>query len=438
MDKHTRYRVTKRLPFTKVRWTLCLAYFLVPCCLLFLIRVLEADQPSTLIPVEGKPKKIRLIGCTSQGKWRFEQNGKITSLEANDFIRWGHPASRLNGPLMYLTDGSCLVADQSFTRLQITEDEVRFDSSTVGDNRRLPLTHVEAIILKPHAKNRLRDLWMQPLRDATRKSDVVLLNNGDLLEGTVIALDDEVLQLLSGTEETLQIPRDNLKAILFQPELLERPVPIEQLLLIQLADGSSLRAASWRGQLANIEVRTAGEAESLAFKIPWPKDSVVQKPIVGLLPIGYSAVFLSDIEEAKYKHQPYLSLEWPFRRDRNVMGARLQTQNKLYEKGIGMHADAELIFKLQQSFKRFDGAVGIDDSAEGQGSVRFEVSVQPAGGDWRTAFTSGVLRGGDTPESFSIDLRGIDAIRLKTDHATGGAVADRANWLDARLQRVDD
>ena len=120
------------------------------------------------------------------------------------------------------------------------------------------------------------------------------------------------------------------------------------------------------------------------------------------------------------------------------MGERLQTQNKLYEKGIGMHADAELTFKLRQSFEQFEGSVGIDDSATGQGSVRFEVEVQRGEGPWQTAFTSRVLRGGDRPESFAIDLRGVDAIRLKTDHATGGAVFDRANWLDTRLSRSYD
>ena len=103
-----------------------------------------------------------------------------------------------------------------------------------------------------------------------------------------------------------------------------------------------------------------------------------------------------------------------------------------------MHADAELTFKLRQSFEQFEGSVGIDDSAAGQGSVRFEVDVQRGGAPWQTVFTSRVLRGSDRPESFSINLQGVDAIRLKTDHAIGGAVLDRANWLDARLRRSYD
>ena len=434
MLDHSRCHPKTRQPFQRIGRTFCLA-----CSLLLIARLLEAQQPATLIPVEGKPEKTRLKGCTSEGEWKFERDGKVTNLKAGDFVRWGHPANRLSGPVLYLTDGSCLVADQAFTQLQIKDDEVRFDSSSFGDNRRLPLAQVEAIILKPDAKGQRRDLWLDPLKNQPSESDLVLLNNGDRLEGTVLALEGEVLQLLSGSGDTLKIPRDNLNAVLFQTALLERPDPLERLLLIQLADGSSLRAASWKGNSGKVEVKTAGGANAPTFQIPWPeKEASLQERIVGLLPIGYGTVFLSDVAATHYHHEPYLSLDWPYRRDRNVMGERLQTKNKLYEKGIGMHADAKLTFKLEQPFQQFEGAVGIDDSAAGQGSVRFEVDVQQAEGPWQTAFKSRVLCGGESPEYFSIDLQGVDAIRLRTDHATGGAVFDRANWLDARLRQSKD
>ncbi|MEC8337866.1 MAG: NPCBM/NEW2 domain-containing protein [Planctomycetota bacterium] len=411
--------------------TFCLA-----CCLLLLVRLLEAQQPATLIPVRGKPEETRLAGCTSQGEWKFERDGKVISLKADEFVRWGHPANSLGGPVLYLADDSRLIADQAFTQLQIEKDEVRFDSKGVGDNQRLPLANVEAIILNPDERGQRRDLWLDSLKSEPSESDIVLLNNGDRLEGTLLTLNQEVLQLLNGAGDTLEIPRDNLSAVLFQSALLERPESLDRLLLIQLADGSSLRAASWKGNSGNILVQTAGGADALTFEIPWSEKEVfLRKSIVGLLPIGFGTIFLSDVAASHYQHQPYLSLAWPYRRDRNVMGERLQTKNRLYEKGIGMHADAKLTFELEQPFQRFEGAVGIDDSAVGQGSVRFVVEVRQADGPWQTAFTSRVLSGGASPEFFSIDLQGVDAIRLKTDHATDGAVFDRANWLDARLQK---
>ena len=118
-----------------------------------------------------------------------------------------------------------------------------------------------------------------------------------------------------------------------------------------------------------------------------------------------------------------------------MLGERLQTQSKLYEKGIGMHTDAELTFRLERPFKRLDGAVGIDDSAEEQGSVIFEVDVQRGDANWNTAFRSRMLRGGEPAEPFSVDLEGVKGIRLKAGHAADGDTLDRANWLDVRLLR---
>ena len=210
-----------------------------------------------------------------------------------------------------------------------------------------------------------------------------------------------------------------MKAIAFQPALLERPEPLQQFLILQLSDGSRLRAASWKGGPKNIQVRTAGGANALTFNIA-SKGSATQKQIVGLLPIGFESVFLSDLKEAAYQHHPFLSLHWPYRRDRSVLGERLQTQSKLYEKGIGMHTDAELTFRLEQPFKRLDGAVGIDDSAEEQGSVIFEVDVQRGDTNWNTAFKSRMLRGGEPAEPFSVDLEGVKGIRLKAGHAADG------------------
>ncbi len=341
----------------------------------------EAQSSVDLVPLEGKPIEARLMACTSQGAWDFDIAGQITSLRATDFIRWGNPANKLAGPVLFLTDGSRLVADEAFTQLQIKEDEVHFDSKSIGENTRLPLQWVEAIMLTPEANGQRRDLWLEHLRQQPRERDVVLMENEDLVEGTVVALGERELQLRGNSGEVLRIARQNVKAIAFQPTLLERPEPLHQLLILQLSDGSSLRAASWKGDSKNVQVRTAGGTGALTFNIA-SKGSANQKQIVGLLPVGFDRVFLSDFKEAAYQHHPFLSLHWPYRRDRNVLGERLQTQSKLYEKGIGMHTDAELTFRLEQPFKRLDGAVGIDDSAEEQGSVVFEVDVQRMGWPW--------------------------------------------------------
>lgn len=393
--------------------------------------LLQAQSVSRLTPLEGKPSHARLLACTPQGAWKFAIDGKPTTLQAAEFVRWGNPSDKLGGPVLFLTDGSCLVADEAFTQLKIKDDKVSFDSKSIGENVRLPLQWVEGIMLKPEANTQRRDLWLEKIRRQPRDRDVALMENKDLLEGTVIELGEQELLLQRTAGDTLRIPRKNVKAIAFQPALLKQPEPADRFLLLQLADGSSIRAAAWSGDSEKVQVRTVG---GLTFNIPLKK-STNRSQLVGLLPIGFDAVFLSDLKETAYQHQPFLSLKWPYHRDRNVLGERLQTGGEIYEKGIGMHPDAELTYHLEQTFKRLDGAVGIDDSAEEQGSVIFEVQVERGDADWQTAFTSRLLRGGNPAEPFSIELQGVKAIRLKVSHAAEGDTLDRANWLDVRLLR---
>jgi hypothetical protein len=129
---------------------------------------------------------------------------------------------------------------------------------------------------------------------------------------------------------------------------------------------------------------------------------------------------------------PYLSIEWPYRRDRNVMGDPLSVGGKRYMKGIGMHSAARLTFRLDGDYRRFDAAVAIDDSAGKRGSVTFGVYVLRDGA-WAEAFTSGTVRGGEAPRPVSVDLTGAQGLTLTVDYADRGDELDRANWLDARL-----
>jgi hypothetical protein len=78
--------------------------------------------------------------------------------------------------------------------------------------------------------------------------------------------------------------------------------------------------------------------------------------------------------------------------------------------------------------------VAIDDSAGKRGSVAFGVYVL-RDGKWQPAYTSEVVRGGDSPQSVSVDLAGADAMTLVVDYADRGDELDHADWLNARLVR---
>jgi endo-alpha-N-acetylgalactosaminidase len=147
---------------------------------------------------------------------------------------------------------------------------------------------------------------------------------------------------------------------------------------------------------------------------------------------GGEFVYLSDLEPADYRHVPYLSLEWPYHRDANVLGQPLAVHGKRYLKGIGMHSAARITYRLEGKYRRFDAAVAVDDSADDRGSVNFGAYVL-RDGQWKEASTSGIVRGGEEPRPISVDVSGADGITLTVDFADRGDELDRANWLDARL-----
>jgi hypothetical protein len=154
--------------------------------------------------------------------------------------------------------------------------------------------------------------------------------------------------------------------------------------------------------------------------------------IVFLQSLHGPIVYLSDLEPVDYRHVPYLSLEWPYQRDRNVLGRPLVVDGERYLKGIGMHSASRITYRLDGKYERYDAAIAIDDSAKGGGSVTFGVYLL-RDGKLSEAYKSGIVRGGDGPQAVSVDVTGAQGLTLTVDFADRGDELDRADWLDARL-----
>ena len=78
--------------------------------------------------------------------------------------------------------------------------------------------------------------------------------------------------------------------------------------------------------------------------------------------------------------------------------------------------------------------MALDDAAKGRGSVVFGVYLL-RDGKWAEAYKSGIVRGGESPQPVSVDLRGAQGLTLTVDYADRGDELDYADWLDARLVR---
>lgn len=118
--------------------------------------------------------------------------------------------------------------------------------------------------------------------------------------------------------------------------------------------------------------------------------------------------------------------------NRAVGGGKLIMAGKTYQRGIGTRSISELVLDLHGEARRFSAVVGLDDSANDrkhEGTIRFEVWV-----DDRQAADSGILKVGDAPKTFDVNLTGARTITLLLDDGGDTSNGDLANWADARIE----
>jgi hypothetical protein len=110
---------------------------------------------------------------------------------------------------------------------------------------------------------------------------------------------------------------------------------------------------------------------------------------------------------------------------------KLRIKDKKYARGLGQHANGEIVVDLGGQFKEFQTEVGIQWQGGGTpGSVIFQIYA-----DDKKVFDSGVVRENDPPRPVSVSVEGANELRLVASDAGDGITSDCADWADARLTR---
>ncbi len=109
-------------------------------------------------------------------------------------------------------------------------------------------------------------------------------------------------------------------------------------------------------------------------------------------------------------------------------GRMLLIAGRSYEKGIGVHAPAQISYMTAGRCAVFQAEVGIDDEVPAHGAVVFEVWA-----DGVLAASSGPVRGGEAARQVWVDLRGIQELRLVVTDGGDWTDYDHADWGNARV-----
>lgn len=374
-----------------------------------------AAEPSNTpwaIPVDGAPFCASLVGIDSRWQVTFDAKTAQQVMPVANLVRWGAFRNVDVEPTLVTAAGGLLVADVTAADQEtLTVDAPLFGPLT------LPIETLAGVIFAPPAATLQRDRLFDQIVQAKGESDLLLLHNGDRLRGTFDGMTDDRVEFTTDVGP-LAIEPQRIAAIVFNPTLRAMP-PAEGLRVwTGFADGSRLLAQRLVVGRRTAEITTAAT-------MPW-KTSAAE--LVALQPLGGRATYLSDLEPIAYSHVPFLDLKWPLAIDRSVAGGRLRAGGRVALKGLGMHSAARLTYPIPTGAKRFEAAIGIDDTTAGRGSVRFRVVV-----DDRECFASDILRGGMAPVPVSVDVAGAKRLDLWIDFADRADTLDRADWLHARF-----
>lgn len=114
--------------------------------------------------------------------------------------------------------------------------------------------------------------------------------------------------------------------------------------------------------------------------------------------------------------------------NRSIRERPLAIGGQTFERGVGTHANSTYRLNLNGGTERFTASVGMDDHANGPGSVVFQVVA-----DGKRVFHSGVMKPGQAARGVDVELRGVKTLVLLVTDAGDGVQFDHANWADARF-----
>lgn len=294
------------------------------------------------------------------------------------------------------------------------EDTITLGVSPLG-NIRIPLTRILRVTTAEGRRAEKANDHAMPEKRTSGDSDVILLSNGDRIDGLVAEINKAKI-LLEQNDRATSVPMRSVLTVRFAPTDTPRPKGLRATL--HLTDGSriTVEELTWTGP--KLEARIEPETVELSVE-------AVRRVDIS----GGRWVWLSELEPVSFQHVPAFSLPWPWVRDRNVLGRPIRLRGRTYERGVGLHAEAVLIYDLGTAYERFVSEVGIDDGAGDLADVDIEVRL-----DGEIRFQQAHLRNGDEAK-VDLPVREASRLELIVRFGANADIQDRVNWAGAALIR---
>jgi hypothetical protein len=412
----------------------------------WLLAMGAAAAQSPAILADGKRIPATLVGIDAELKISLRETEVIRVLPLADLVMWGSYLDVERGPQIVLVDGSVIVGDV----LDISAKEITIGDGTglgrvLWNPSSIPRAAIRGIIFQPPVDPLTRDKLLADVRQFAGREDELRLVGGEVVRGSLVESEpkplgpqangapwDDFRLAIRGRSEPLSVSAAKVQALVLGSTARDDAAG-KSAVTLGLSDGSLAVCSGLKVGNSSVELELAGggvlravhDADDDGGGGFWNEVTLVQ-------PRTPRVKYVSELETIGYKHIPFTSLDWPYGRNQNVLSGRLRSGGLIHLHGLGMHGASRLAYDVPAGWKRLEADVALDDAAGLAGSVVFKVVVE-AGGQWRAAYESPIVRGGDAPLPVKVDLKGINRVALLVEYNDHGDVLDHANWLNVRL-----
>lgn len=342
----------------------------------------------------------------------------VLAVSATDFDKVGVPQISRT-PWLFLSTGDRL----RMAPLVIDDESImtKWHSFSPLPPVSLPLELCRGLLMTVPSSTSEQGRSFGRLLDHQQEVDLITLSNGDRIEGEFVSLQDGHFTLDTSIGE-VRTSISQTQSLVFNPDLVSLPETPAAFSILTLSDCSMLRLRS---------IISDGDlliAESIGgFKISIPATT--------LRTIRFrdaNRVDLTTLKPAETKVVSYLTMTRQPQTNRNVTGGFLSLRGRLVPSGFGVASGTTQSWQLDGGYQQFRATVGIDDAAQGAGSVIFKVLADGAV-VWKSDLLTSTSASVEIPP---VDLTGAEQLSLVVEFADRGSVLDYANWCEPILLRT--
>lgn len=319
--------------------------------------LVAAAPPVEITSLSGQQQTGTLVNITAKELSLQPESGPVQTIPTADLleVRRKTDKAAASEPAdaaivrVALTDGSQLQLQDVAT----TAKELRGRHALLGDVA-LPITAVHSVRFAPPS-SKFDPLWT-PLKEKGAKTDMVVLQKPEVLDhldGVIGAIDQATIKFLLDGDE-IPVKREKAFGLIYA----RKPSNAKLAARVELSNGDIVAVKS-----------VAADGEQ--WKLEPLAGAAWQLPIEGVTVVDYSlgkVVYLSSLEPRSVNYTPSEKIEgsteeffWKFRRDRSLEGKPLRLGQKTYARGLAIHSETELKYRLGGEYRRFQAMLGIDD-----------------------------------------------------------------------------